>query len=73
MFLYKVSVVDKYETDRFLVVASNDKEAKKKVINMCNWGNDITVLTEKIDMIENYIIRLEETKDNKNLGIIDLF
>ncbi|HAT4302369.1 hypothetical protein ACV3Q3_12940 [Clostridium perfringens] len=73
MFLYKVSVVDGYETDRFLVVASNDKEAKKKVLNMCNWGNDITVLTEKIDMVENYIIRLEETKDNKNLGIIDLF
>ncbi|EPB8173191.1 hypothetical protein ACRTAL_002367 [Clostridium perfringens] len=73
MFLYKVSVVDGYETDGFLVVASNDKEAKKKVLNMCNWGNDITVLTEKIDMVENYIIRLEETKDNKNLGIIDLF
>lgn len=73
MFLYKVSVVDRYETDGFLVVASNDKEAKQKVLNMCNWGNDITVLTEKNDMVENYIIRLEETKDNKNLGIIDLF
>lgn len=73
MFLYIVKVIDRYDTDRFLVVAADDKEAVEKVFNMCSWDNNVEFQSKKIDMVENYKIKLEKAEDNKNSNIVDLF